>query len=583
MRNLNRILTGKRLPALWLAVLLLVSLFPLQLSAAKNYTVETIPNVRLSDRNNHVSNPDGIIQPQDVDRINRLLQIVEDSLGIEVAVVAVESIGDNDARMFATDLFQHWGLGKKDKDNGLLIQLVTEPTQRSVVFETGYGIEGVLPDAICYRLQQRYMIPDLKAGEYSTGMLKGVAAVKQYLMASDYERAAMTGGNTSRQSEGDNLFLWLFMIMMIVFPAGIFILVSFLKYRPRICPRCGQKTLVYVGQQVIQRATYQSEGLAEDTYRCKNCGYTEKKNRNISRLRRSTGPIIIGGGGRGGGFGGGFGGFGGSSRRANPNAPRKGQDIRVRITLSFDEAVHGCKKNITITRQQECTECHGSGCAAGTSPETCPDCGGRGFVIRQQRTPFGVMQTQQPCSRCGGKGKLVKNPCKVCHGSGKVATKKTLEVSIPMGIDDDQSFALRGMGDAGANGGPSGDVIVMVTVRPSEVFQRDGYDVWVTVPITYSQAVLGDNVTVPSIDGKVEYTVPEGTQSGTTFRLRGKGIQYLNGRGRGDMYVKCEVEIPKKLNKTQREALKKFEGTLKEENYEKRKGFFKKLKDMFNA
>ena len=153
-------------------------------------------------------------------------------------------------------------------------------------------------------------------------------------------------------------------------------------------------------------------------------------------------------------FGGGFGGFGGSSRQANPNAPRKGQDIRVRITLSFDEAVHGCKKNITITRQQECTECHGSGCAAGTSPETCPDCGGRGYVIRQQRTPFGVMQTQQPCSRCGGKGKLVKNPCKVCHGSGKVATKKTLEVSIPMGIDDDQSFALRGMGDAGTNGGP---------------------------------------------------------------------------------------------------------------------------------
>ncbi len=280
-------------------------------------------------------------------------------------------------------------------------------------------------------------------------------------------------------------------------------------------------------------------------------------------------------------FGGGFGGFGGSARQANPNAPRKGQDIRVRITLSFDEAVHGCKKNITITRQQECTECHGSGCAAGTSPETCPDCGGRGFVIRQQRTPFGVMQTQQPCSRCGGKGKLVKNPCKVCHGSGKVATKKTLEVSIPMGIDDDQSFALRGMGDAGANGGPSGDVIVMVTVRPDPLFQRDGYDVWVTVPITYSQAVLGDSITVPSIDGKVEYTVPEGTQSGTTFRLRGKGIQYLNGRGRGDMYVKCEVEIPKKLNKAQRDALKKFEGTLKEENYEKRKGFFKKLKDMF--
>ena len=280
-------------------------------------------------------------------------------------------------------------------------------------------------------------------------------------------------------------------------------------------------------------------------------------------------------------FGGGFGGFGGGSARSNPNAPRKGQDIRVRITLSFDEAVHGCKKNITITRQQQCTECNGTGAAPGTSPETCPDCGGRGYTIRQQRTPFGVMQSQQPCTRCGGKGKLVKNPCKSCHGSGKVATKKTLEVNIPMGIDDDQSFALRGMGDAGANGGPAGDVIVMVTVRPDDLFQRDGYDVWVTVPITFSQAVLGDNVTVPTIDGKVEYTVPEGTQSGTTFRLWGKGIQYLNGRDRGDMYVKCEVEIPKKLNKTQRDALKKFEGTLKDDNYEKRKGFFKKLKDMF--
>ena len=281
-------------------------------------------------------------------------------------------------------------------------------------------------------------------------------------------------------------------------------------------------------------------------------------------------------------FGGGFGGFAAGGARSNPNAPRKGQDIRVRITLSFDEAVHGCKKNITITRQQTCTECNGSGAAPGTTPEVCPDCNGRGYTVQQQRTPFGVMQSQQPCTRCGGKGKLIKTPCKVCHGSGRVATKKTLEVNIPMGIDDDQSIALRGMGDAGTNGGPAGDVIVMVTVRPDDLFQRDGYDVWVTIPITFSQAVLGDNITVPTIDGKVEYNLPEGTQSGTTFRLRGKGIQYLNGRGRGDMYVKCDVEIPKKLNKTQREALKKFEGTLKEDNYEKRKGFFRKLKDILN-
>ena len=170
-----------------------------------------------------------------------------------------------------------------------------------------------------------------------------------------------------------------------------------------------------------------------------------------------------------------------------------------------------------------------------------------------------------------------------CRGTGKTAARKSLEINIPAGIDDDQNIALRGQGDAGSNGGPAGDVIVHVTVKADPMFERDGYDVTIHVPITFSQAVLGDDVEVPTVDGRIVQHIPEGTQSGTKFRLRGQGIQYLNGRGRGDMYVKCEVEIPKKLNKTQREALKKFEGTLKEENYEKRKGFFKKLKDMFNA
>ena len=158
-----------------------------------------------------------------------------------------------------------------------------------------------------------------------------------------------------------------------------------------------------------------------------------------------------------------------------------------------------------------------------------------------------------------------------------------LEVTIPAGINDDQSIALRGQGNAGVNGGPAGDVIVTISVKADPMFQRDGYDVWVNVPITYSQAVLGANVTVPTVDGKVEYTVPEGTQSGTKFRLRGKGIQYLNGRGRGDQYVVVTVEIPKKLNKTQREALKAFEDSLKDENYVQRKGFFKNLKDKFEG
>ena len=281
-------------------------------------------------------------------------------------------------------------------------------------------------------------------------------------------------------------------------------------------------------------------------------------------------------------FGGGFGGFGGSSSRSNPNGPRKGADVRVPLTLSFMEAVHGCTKTISITRRETCPDCKGSGAARGTSPETCPDCGGRGYVVTQQRTPFGVMQSQQPCPHCGGRGTIIKNPCKTCRGTGKTSARKTLEVKIPAGIDDDQNIALRGQGDAGTNGGPAGDVIVHVTVKPDAVFERDGYDVYVRVPITYSQAVLGAEIEVPTVDGKVAQKIPEGTQSGTKFRLRGQGIQYLNGRGRGDQYVIVDVEIPKKVTRAQREALKAFEDSMKEDNYEKRKGFFKNLRDRFS-
>ena len=200
-----------------------------------------------------------------------------------------------------------------------------------------------------------------------------------------------------------------------------------------------------------------------------------------------------------------------------------------------------------------------------------------------QRTPFGVIQSSRPCSRCGGKGQIIKKPCQKCHGTGHVTNNKRVEVNIPAGIDDDQSLRLAGLGDAGANGGPAGDLIVLVSVRPDTLFERDGYDVHVTVPITYSQAVTGADVVVPTIDGKVQYTVPEGTQSGTVFRLRGKGIQYVNGRGHGDQYVKVVVEIPKKLTKTQREALRAFEDTLKDDNYEQRKGFFKHLREKFEG
>ena len=284
----------------------------------------------------------------------------------------------------------------------------------------------------------------------------------------------------------------------------------------------------------------------------------------------------------GGGFGGGFSGFGGGSSTRTANAPRKGHDIQASVVLTFEEAAHGCSKKITINRQDTCPDCGGTGAAKGTSPETCPDCGGRGYVVTQQRTPFGVMQSQQPCSHCGGRGTIIRNPCKTCRGTGKTSARKTLEVKIPAGIDDDQNIALRGQGDAGSNGGPAGDVIVHVTVKADPMFERDGYDVTIHVPITFSQAVLGDDVEVPTVDGRIVQHIPEGTQSGTKFRLRGQGIQYLNGRGRGDQYVIVDVEIPKKVTRAQREALKAFEDSMKEDNYEKRKGFFKNLRDRFS-
>ena len=330
MSEIKNIRSRRKCPVSLLWISLLLVGFASSIFAAKDYSIETIPNVRLSNRLNHVSNPDGIITPDDAARINQLLNVVEDSLGIEVAVVAVNSIGDQDARMFATDLFKHWGLGQKSKDNGLLIQLVTEPSQRSVVFETGYGIEGVLPDAICYRLQQRYMMPDLKAGDYSAGMLKGVMAVTKYLMSSDYERAGMTGNRSSSSSDDD--FMWIF-VVGIIGMIGFSAFIAYLKYRPKACPRCGKKTFVYMGQQVIREATRFSEGLAEDVYRCKSCGYTEKKNRTIDRIHRGGGaPIIMGGGGGFGGFSGGGGGGswgGGSSGGAVRSVVSENTIIRI--------------------------------------------------------------------------------------------------------------------------------------------------------------------------------------------------------------------------------------------------------------
>ena len=300
----------------------------------------------------------------------------------------------------------------------------------------------------------------------------------------------------------------------------------------------------------------------------------------------------FGAGGYGGGFDGGFdfgdlgdifgsffgGGFGGGGRRTNPNAPQRGESIRMNVTISFEEAAFGCEKEVSVDRYEQCDTCHGDGCAPGTHPETCPDCHGTGQVQVRRQTPMGVFATTSPCGRCGGKGKIIHQPCPDCRGAGHVRKRRTIQASIPAGIDNGQTISIRGQGHAGKNGGPAGDLLITITVRPHELFRREGTSVLCEAPITFAQAVLGAELEIPTIDGKVKYDLPEGTQSGTTFRLKGKGIPSINGRGRGDQYVTVYIETPRNLNKEQKEALRKFAEALGENNYEERKKFFKKSK-----
>jgi len=306
------------------------------------------------------------------------------------------------------------------------------------------------------------------------------------------------------------------------------------------------------------------------------------------------------GAGQGGNpFGGGFGGFGdfgdlgdilgsmfgggfGGQRRRDPNAPRRGADTATSIVISFMEAAKGCKKEIRVTRTESCSECSGSGAEKGTQPKTCQNCHGTGQVTMGQRTPFGVIQTQGACETCRGTGKIIDKPCRKCAGKGRIRSTTEKIIDIPAGIDDGQGITLRGGGDAGINGGPSGDLHITVSVRPHPVFEREGYDIFCEIPITYAQAALGDEITVPTLDGKAKFTIHEGTQPGDEFKLRGKGIKRLNYSGYGDEYVKIVVEIPKDLSKEQKKKLEEFDDSLEEKNYKKRKSFFDKLKDMFD-
>ncbi len=269
-----------------------------------------------------------------------------------------------------------------------------------------------------------------------------------------------------------------------------------------------------------------------------------------------------------------FGGGGGSSRR---NGPVRGSNINVRLTLTFEEAVFGCKKEITYQKVQKCAECSGTGAAKGTSPKTCDHCRGTGFVTVQQRTMMGMMQTRRECDHCKGTGKIVETPCGECKGSGYTRVTKKLEVNIPAGIDDGQQIGLRGQGSDGANGGGPGDLNIIISVRPHAVFERDGYDLYLEEPITYAEATLGAEIEIPTLEGNQKLEIPEGTQTGTTFTLRGKGVQQVNSKNRGNLHVTVVVEVPKGLNKEQKELLEKFAESCGEGNYSKRTKFFKKF------
>ncbi len=303
------------------------------------------------------------------------------------------------------------------------------------------------------------------------------------------------------------------------------------------------------------------------------------------------------GGGAGGAYGGGFGGFGdfgdlgdifgsffggGSTRRSSQNAPRKGENVAIRLDLTFEEAAFGCEKEVSAQRIENCAACHGSGSADG-SVETCSQCRGTGQVRSVQNFMGMQMQSTTTCPQCSGRGQIIKNPCNTCRGKGKVRRTQKLKINIPAGIDQGQVLPCRGEGNVGANGGPNGDLLVEIYLKRHPVFTRRNMDVYCEVPITFTQAALGAEIQVPTIDGKTAFEIPEGTQTGRQFSISGKGIPQLNNsKRRGNHYFTVVVETPTKLSKEQKDLLRQLDDSLDTKSSPKRKKFFDTLKDIFD-
>ena len=304
------------------------------------------------------------------------------------------------------------------------------------------------------------------------------------------------------------------------------------------------------------------------------------------------GPDGANGFGGQGGFGGfdggaGFGGFedifssffGGGATR-NPNAPRQGDDLQYRVNLSFEEAIFGAEKEVHYNREATCKTCSGSGAKPGTSPVTCGRCHGQGVINVDTQTPLGMMRRQVTCDVCHGTGQEIKEPCQTCHGTGHEKQSHKVSVKIPAGVETGQQIRLAGQGEAGFNGGPYGDLFVIINVNPSDKFTRDGSTIYYTLNISFVQAALGDTVEVPTVHGNVEMTIPAGTQTGKTFRLKGKGAPRLRGGSQGDQLVTVKIVTPTKLNDAQKEALLAFAKASGDEKIApQKKGFFNKVKD----
>ena len=281
-------------------------------------------------------------------------------------------------------------------------------------------------------------------------------------------------------------------------------------------------------------------------------------------------------------FGGAFGGFGGGSRGRRNNGPRKGRDLQKAVTITFEEAAFGTKKEIRLNKYVKCKTCGGSGAAPGTSKKSCPKCGGTGEIRTAQRTPLGTFQSVSPCPDCNGTGEINETPCPDCGGSGKTRDNVTISVNIPAGVDNDSVIPIKGQGEPGVNGGPDGDLYIVINVEPHKIFERRGQDLWLEIPITFDQAALGDDIIVPTLEVKVSYKVPSGTQPDTIFRLKGKGIKSVRGNRKGDLYVKVNLEVPTKLNSKQKKAISAMAEKVTGECYQKKSSFLDSLKEFFS-